>query len=313
MRIAVLYTGSVLNLEKTIPLMKDHLLKNHVDSLEIYAVLELDSPSNEAYYKELLDENLNPYMKSLEWFSRSKQNMDYIEDILMNRYNFSETDRLSIKQNGAITDQYQIFMAYQQVVHMEFMENFKYDYIVRLRTDAMITEMVGFSSFYLHTSEIKKRFKMIKKKTGDPDLNSISNLTIFMNSLLNETRIKTDFSVVESHIHHPDFYKIVHMSLSDTNQQLFYNAIKKYLKEGRYVLSFYKNKFYLGNRVSFERLPHMGINFYGQYSESDFSLENDRKWFDPEHQLNTNCKDQSISNFYSVSVLENELYSGKSE
>ena len=81
---------------------------------------------------------------------------------------------------------YQMYLAYQKIVDYEYRENFKYDYVIRIRCDVIITHPIYFDWDSFDELYIKECFEDIQKQKNYENLINPDALIIFMNSIHNK-------------------------------------------------------------------------------------------------------------------------------
>ena len=137
-KIAIIYTGESRTIETTIKTFKDHILLN--ENYHVYAVLQ---SSNTELTQQLVKTHMNNNLKSYENFNKDDFCWNVIQDNLLNiiKTNHFWYEYLKHK-SGSMIEYYQMYLAYQKIVDYEYRENFKYDYVIRIRSDVIITHHI---------------------------------------------------------------------------------------------------------------------------------------------------------------------------
>lgn len=287
MKIAVLYTGAVRTVKDTIDSFVLNLLHNDV---HVFATVQSDDTE---YFTQLLQEKMGDHLKSITWFDRQDQCWTQMRERLLNSFSIHGVNEDQWKQylrsSGSMIEHYQLYLSYLQVVGYETREKIQYDYILRIRPDVVLTKPINFSWLNLSDEEIGSRITRVQSKTGNPDL----RVSLFMNSLLDSTRIDTDLISNECDIHPDD--SIVRDLLSSSP-----DCIRKYIRNGRYILTLRNNIMYIVKRSYAYLLPCVGT-MYGT-----FPLEKDTYWFNAENQFRMACIHSGLSLFNSTTRLEGD-------
>jgi hypothetical protein len=192
---------------------------------------------------------------------------------------------------------YQLWLAYIMMCRKENYENFKYDYVIRQRTDIVVNKPVDFKWLDLGIDEIVIRLDMIYQKKIDTKSND-SVLNVFMNTLIDFGRLNTS---VSNNIIINKKSRDIRKLLNDENFNNVknINELKEYIKNGKYLISIRANLFYIIKRDYFTFIPAIGTN-YGTYK----SFDDNNYWWNAESQFRLNCLEQLITIFDSTSNLE---------
>lgn len=276
MKIAIIYTGAIRTMEKTILSFKQNVLLD--DNRHVFAVLQSDNKKQD----ELILNQISDHIKSLVWFNKNDEAWLYIKTNLLNKMTISDSWKYYLGYNsGSMIEYYQMYLAYLQLEEYEIKNNFKYDYILRIRTDCVLTKPFIIKNY--HDDDIIKIFNLIKDVHQTNDIAKI--VTIFMTSMLDDNRCN-----VTSDITHKYYIK--------NNHYQFMSHFINYLNQGDYLITFRDNVIYYGPRQVFDKIYQLGIT-YGQLREYD-----DGYWFNAEGQLKSICLHHHIDIFDSWTTLE---------
>lgn len=70
--------------------------------------------------------------------------------------NIADHWRVYIKNSGSMIEYYQLYLAYLKMCNYEGTNNFKYEYIIRSRTDTIFTKPVDFHWLNWSDSDVEK-------------------------------------------------------------------------------------------------------------------------------------------------------------
>ena len=283
MRIAVLYTGEERTLESTLPYFKKNVLLN--DDVHVYCIIQT---KNYEKVKNLLDIHVGNNLKSFEWFDNNDLVWRCIQNKLIENMNIENGTKNYLRSSGSMVEYYQMWLAYIMMTRIENAENFKYDYVIRNRTDIVVNKPIDFKWLDLSVEEIIKRLEIINKNLVDK-ISYDTVLSIFMNTLIDFERINTQVKN----------YVIINDKSKDIAKVENVNELKNYIMHGRYIITIRDNLFFIVKRDCFSLIPALGTN-YGTYK----SLERNDYWWNSESQFRQNCVEQMITIFNSTSDLE---------
>ena len=304
MRIAVLYTGSVRTIRKTMDLFKKNILTN--ENVHVFATLHAENPDD---YKDWVMGEMGTHLKSLEWFDSLDSAWVQTRDLLLANMPVESWVKQYLKTSGSMIEYYQLFMSYKQLVLYERTRNITYDYIMRCRPDVVITRPLTFSWTELTIDDIKTRLLQSQAKTQSPSCSSLLTINFFMSCLLYPERLEAnllmytmnDFSlIVKDDPHICQLFKE-----EEEHQQLSLDEIasllQSYIKHGRYIITLRCNVLYFMKRSHFDNVPMLGL-CYGM-TKYPFPADNPN-WWDAESQLRAICHDNQISVFDSETEEE---------
>lgn len=293
MLVAVIYTGEIRTMEKTIEYFKKNILLN--DNVHIFSVLQsndIDTNKYEKYINDVIGNNL----KSLEWFDKNDYCWCNIRESLLKIMQISEGWKRYLRTSGSMIEYYQLFLAYKNIIQKEYTNNIKYDYIIRTRTDIIITKPIDFYWLKLTKEDIKKRLNQIIEITKKENINSKENIHILMNSLLSFNRIFSPLASGDLYINDSEINEILNLEKSDD----IYEKIQNYIENGKYIITLRKNLVYVVKRDYFSFIPTLGVT-YGLSR-----MINNNYWFNAESQLQTICLNSGLSIYDSTTILEDK-------
>lgn len=214
-----------------------------------------------------------------------------------------------LKESGSMIEYYQLQTAYRNIMNYEYHNKFKYDYVIKCRTDTIFCQKITFNWLNFTDQVINDRINTIRdvlntnegnegnKDNESEHLNKIKS--IFMNTLLYDTLPCKEHLL---NIVTCDHY------IENTNASNGSNILdmlnSDYINNGRYILTIRVNLLYICKRSLFNLIPSLGT-FYG-------FLQNDhitQYWFNSEQQFVNVCINSYMSIYnYSTYYEEDSLY-----
>jgi hypothetical protein len=294
--IAIIYTGELRTIEKTMHYFKQNILgsSKHVN-IHVFAVLQ-----NQPEMENWIRENMGEHLKSLEWFDRYDTTWRTIQRRLLNNIHIYQEWKDYLENSGSMIEYYQLYLAYSNMVQYEYNSNIRYDFVLRMRPDIVINKPIDFSVFRQNSSYYVNLLDTIRVYLGENiDDTEITKkqLYIFMNTLLDNGRHKHmeymhSNSIMETHFDENN-------ELDDLVRNFSYEALKKYIHRGNYVISLRKNVVYLAGRENFGRIASLGTTYGMQRMGNEV-------WFDAESQFETVCIHGGYSVFNTTTTLEDK-------
>jgi hypothetical protein len=288
LKIAVLYTGELRTIEKTLPYFRQNIL--NPTGGDVFATLQRQGETTKTNIETTLGQNL----KSLDWFEREHYNE--LQDSLLHQMEIDSRWKHYLKTSGSMIEYYQLYLSFMKMREHEEMYNFKYDYVIRLRTDVLVVRPLEFPTSLL-------------EQGGERWIKSGKSISKFMSSVFSLNRILSNEILEENvNVNDPTLAKIGVNSTANSTANSTIEELKEYLDSGDYLITIRKNVFYIGKRGVFDKIVQLGI-MYGYWRSPKYE-----NWFDAESQLETICEHYNISIFNSMSRLEgNSLYQYKTE
>jgi len=180
---AIIYTGEVRTIEKTIDYFKNVLSEN----MHVFAVLQ---STNTKYYTDFVTEKLGTNLKSIEWFENTPEWIQ-MRDSLLQDMTMPDIWKDYLKNSGSMIEYYQMYLASKKIEQQENLEHFKYDYVMRIRCDVILTNSIDFDINRLSKQETNDFLQEIKLYHNT---DTLSAMKIFMKSFFHKQRMyaKTD-------------------------------------------------------------------------------------------------------------------------
>lgn len=280
---AILYTGEI----RTIDTVIDTFIKNVLvgENYHVHAVLQSTistispteittvptTPPTDIIYK------IGSNLKSLQWFDPLDNTWLYIRSHLAFNMNLNHLwYEYLVNQSGSMVEYYQMYWAFLQMIEYEKKYNIKYDYVLRIRCDCVITRPLNYDWIHYTKEQIDDKLALCGNSTK-----------LFMNSLLDNDRylIKEDVDFTGNND------KDVHQLLQDNN----------------FLITLRENVFYFGSRKVFDALHKLGINYGCLRSDHEYC-------YDSESQLKLFCAYYGINIYNSSTTKEcKSLYEYKED
>lgn len=277
MKVAIIYVGTLRTIKKTMKYFKQNVLL-HSD-VNVFACFENDTniPDVETW----LNDELGDHLKSLEWFST---NSDWIQhrEFLLNNMNISDGTKNYLRNGGSMISYYRIQRAYIKMVHFERKCNFKYDYVIKVRTDTIFGKPVDFHWLDWSNEEVDTRVEKIKQELVKSNIELSENniISYFMNTIISDDIIPNINNVWSGICKNRD-------NLPDIAN------LNEYIKNGSYILTLRCDVLYIIRRDLFDIIAHLGT-MYG-YMQYHGSQHND--WWNSETQLESVCYNANITSY----------------
>jgi len=300
-KVAIFYTGEMRTINKCFEYFKNNVLIN--ENVHVFATLQTH-PYTEKYNQSVLERNLNEHLKSLKWF-RNEDDEEYtsIRDKLINEafflyenqiYSFPDQLKDYLKNSGTIAETYQYYLSYLEMKKYENIHNFKYDYIIRIRSDIIITKKIDFSFLDLSNEDILKRLVYIRYLIFESDIMSIKCLKYFMISLIDENRVKANLNDTDCFLNNNN-------ELEKINN---IEQLQNYIKYGKYILTIRKNLFFIIKRNLFEPIHDLAL----KYCKMNDNINGvfDKYFWNGETQFQRNLFYNNITQFNSCALLEDK-------
>jgi len=291
-KIAIIYTGEIRTCETTLPFFKKNVLLN--DDYHVFSVVQ--TTYNNDYYTNLIKENIQDNLKSLIFFDNNNDWVQ-IKTNLLNEMVLNEYWKYYLSNSGSMIEYYQMYLAYKNIQEYENIHDFKYDFVLRYRTDTVLKDIINFDLSRYNTEYIKQLFYKIPNHSK---IISKESLFYFMNIVFNEKRIDYNDMYLNNNVNTDQLNNL--LSIQDEDE--FFREVENYIKNGDYMISLRKNVIYFMKRSLMDKVHVLGIT-YGKYISS-----NNNYWFNSESQLEEICCQNKIDTFSSTSTLEElSLYS----
>lgn len=289
MKVAIILTGALRTIKKTIPYFKKHLLLQPTD---IYICVQNDTQESEetwnAFFKkelcgeffgkeelgkeELCEKGID--IKSITWFSLYTYK-DWVghRELLLQNMRIDQTWKDYLRRSGSMIEYFQLQLAYMKMTEYEHYNRFEYDYLIRARTDSIYTKPIDFHWLRWTPSDVAERIETVKEELRLSKIPEEQLFPYFMSTIVSDDVIPNIQYIHAGYCPYQGFIT-----------PLDSKSLHTYIKEGRYILTFRKNNLYIVRRNLFHLIPSLGT-MYGQF-KSPYS---DQWWFNAEGQFTSVC------------------------
>ena len=343
LQIAILFTGQIRTLLKTIENFKKNVLTPNIEHIiHIYTCLEypeIDNPSiTNSYQQEIQALFHNQFGKHIfttpiQWISSKDAICRFIRDKIVQSLTIHDhwKDYLG-NRSGSITEYYQLYKGFEQIEQYESQTNTKYDFFIRTRCDISIPHPLQFTNFQYTIPQIIERFSYFQQTF--PQYSVAHCIAIYLTSIPQPIehaipRITTPKFTLEI------FYD--QTSLSANNYARFFNPthpenptlsiheiaefIQQLLPSIR--LTYRQNLFYMGFIgnghpekdiiLNYRYLEEKRIKYTYSYNQSERTIEGENSfWFNAENIYQKNVIEKgfvivnSYTEFEEKSLYDNE-------
>jgi hypothetical protein len=289
MKTAVLFTGALRTVKKTIRYLKENVLI-HPD-VHVFACLQNDSALSEAEWNEWFRMELGNHIKTITWFSDAYYPSWALErEIMLRHMPLEDGWKNYLRHSGSMVEYKQLQLAYLAMSNHEQVHSFSYEYVIRARTDTIFAKKIDFHWISFSEEQIIERLQLIEKKLLHEKMDSSypSVFSYFMSTLLSDDLIPNLNSLLINYLP------------SEAGNSLPNAAeLSDYLRRGRYILTIRKNLLYIVRRSLFHAIPSIA-SLYGTFR----SPHSDHHWFNAECQFQGACYHAGLSSHEYSSAFE---------
>lgn len=270
MKVAIILTGALRTIKKTIPYFKKHLLLQPTD---IYICVQNDTQESEETWNAWFKEELSgeSQIQSITWFSLYTYK-DWVghRELLLQNMRIDQTWKEYLRRSGSMIEYFQLQLAYMKMTEYEHYSKFQYDYLIRARTDSIYTKPIDFHWLRWTPSDVAERIEKVKEELRLSKIPEEKLFPYFMSTIISDEVIPTIQYIHAGYYPYQGFVEPL--------------DLYTYIQEGRYILTFRKNNLYIVRRNLFHLIPSLGT-MYGQF-KSPYS---DQWWFNAEGQFTSIC------------------------
>jgi len=293
MKTAVLFTGALRTVKKTVRYLKQHLLLH--PEVHVFACLQNTTSDTTEMWNVWFRTVLGSHCISITWMDQTViSQWEPQRERLLHSMSISENWKNYLRNSGSMIEYVQLQYAYLAMCNYEQLLGFQYDYVIRARTDTVIAKPMDFHWLRWTDAEVEQRMNTIRQKLVEEGMDSgpTSVFSYFMSTVLSDDVIPNLKQLLVAYL--PSH----HASKSDvpsTSQQMM-----KYLRKGKYILTMRKNLIYVVRRSFFHMIPALA-SLYGTF-RSPYS---DDCWFNAECQFQGACYYSGLSSHeYSTAFEE---------
>jgi hypothetical protein len=291
MRVAILFTGALRTIKKTIKYFKQNLLLNSY--VDVFACIQNDTTQSNEEWNIWLKEQIGEHLKSIEWYIVAPE-WNIHREKLLDSIILPDSWKQYLRTSGSMIEYIQLQYAYMKMSHYEQTCRFIYDYIIKSRTDTIYAKPIDFHWLNWTNSDVNDRIKKIIEELhlSKIELSQYNIIQYFMNTIISDDLISIIPYIQSSYITGRDMVVPNIQHLND------------YIKNGSYILTIRANNLYIVRRDLFYLIPSLGT-MYGLYH---YPYE-DEYWFNAENQFRAACYNSNLSIFdYSTTFEEKSLY-----
>jgi hypothetical protein len=291
MKTAVLFTGALRTVKKTVRYLKENVLI-HPD-VHVFACLQNDSTQSEAEWNQWFAEELGDHIQSITWFSDVYYPSWVLErEIMLRHMPLEDGWKNYLRNSGSMVEYKQLQLAYMAMTNHEQVHYYQYEYVIRARTDTIFAKKIDFRWLHFSEEQIIKRFDIIYKKLLAEHLDSSypSLFSHFMSTLLSDDLIPNLKNLLIKYL---PSQEATRKSLPSPKEMC------DYLRNGRYILTVRKNLLYVVRRSLFHTIPSLA-SLYGTFR----SPHSDHHWFNAECQFQGACYHTGLSSHEYSSAFE---------
>lgn len=290
MKVAILFTGALRTIKKTIRYFKQNLLLS--SDVDVFACIQNDTTLPDSEWEEWIRQEMGQHIKNIEWFSPNQHNeWVTLRDKLVSNLYITDNWKNYLRNSGSLIEYYQLYLAYIAMCNYED-RNQRYKYIIRSRTDTIFAKPIDFHWLNWTDSEVQDRLDRINLELTESNItiNPQTTLNYFMTTILSDQLI-------------PNIQNILPQFIPNSNPQIPTNAteLNQYIKSGPYILTIRANNLYIVSREYFNFIPTISF-VYGLLK----SPHNNDYWFNAENQFQAACYFSNLSVFDYNSIFEDK-------
>jgi hypothetical protein len=293
MKVAVLFTGALRTIKKTMRYFKQNVLLD--SNVEVFACIQNDTNTPNSEWETWFRNEMGENLKIITWFSLDEhQDWISIRDKLISHLNLIDRWKNYIKTSGSIIEYYQLYLAYLKMCSYEDTHQ-RYKYIIRVRTDTIFAKPIDFHWLNWTDSDVEKRIKTINNELtlSNIEVTPKNTLSYFMTTMISDSLIPNIQNIISRYI--PNQYGVIPTTAVELNQ---------YIKTGAYILVIRANNLYVVSRESFNLIPTISY-MYG-FLKSPY---NDEYWYNAENQFQSACYFSGLAVFdYNTLFEDKSLY-----
>jgi len=290
MKVAVLFTGALRTIKKTMRYFKQNVLLN--SDVDVFACVQNDTSTPNSEWESWISNEMGGHLKIIMWFSPDEhQDWISIRNKLISHLSLIEQWKNYIKTSGSIIEYYQLYLAYLKMCSYEDTHQ-RYKYIIRVRTDTIFAKPVDFHWLNWSDSEVEERIQTINNELtlSNIEVTPQNTLSYFMTTIISDDLIPNIQNILTRYI--PNQYGIIPTTATELNQ---------YIKANAYILVIRANNLYVVSRESFNLIPTLSY-VYGFLK----SPHNDEYWYNAENQFQSACYFSGLAVFDYNSIFEDK-------
>jgi len=293
MKVAVLFTGALRTIKKTMRYFKQNVLLD--SEVDVFACIQNDTDIPNSEWESWIREEMGGHLKLITWFSPDEhQDWISIRDKLISHLSLIDRWKNYIKNSGSIIEYYQLYLSYLKMCSYEDTHQ-RYKHIIRSRTDTIFAKPVDFHWLNWSDSDVEERIQTINTELtlSKIEVTPQNTLSYFMSTIISDSLIPNIQNIMTRYI--PNQYNTIPSTAVELNQ---------YIKTGAYILVIRANNLYVVSRESFNLIPTLSF-MYG-FLKSPY---NDEYWYNAENQFQSACYFSGLAVFdYNTLFEDKSLY-----
>lgn len=227
-------------------------------------------------------------LAEIEWVDHTTPAVGCVKTSVIDMIESCITEKHSeyFRDSDALLEYFRVYRAYQLMTKYEYANKMRFDYVTRVRPDAIFCSTLKYPPRHLSAELLQPRIDQIKAVYK----NNNELLSLVIHSLFLPQRIEMKNEV--------DFRS---QSLEDLDNKGDTTQILKYIEDGKFIITIGKNLMFVTHRRHFDMLSCLGVS-YGQYFLPGF-----KHWLDPPYQFQICALLNGYTIFDSSSKIELEV------
>lgn len=291
MRTVVILTGQLRTIRKTMRFLKRNVVTGHQD---VFACLQNDTQESEESWEAWFRQEL-PTLQHIVWFSNERcPEWVPIRTRLVESMNITNVWKDYLKTSGSMIEYYQLYLAYHALQQYEQHHQFRYDQLIRMRTDSVFFKPIDFHWLDWTVDEIATRWNEIvtrlEEQTSSVQPSHV--FQVFMGTLLSDDLLNNLPLLLLRTLPYEG-------AVTPNNM----NEVRDYLHRGRYLIGVRTNNLYVVRRDLFHLIPALGT-MYGMFR----CTHEDSYFWNAENQFVNACYHAHVTmHTYSTLLEEHSL------
>jgi len=296
MRLAVLFTGALRTIKKTMRYFKQNVLLS--PDVSVFACIQNDTSQPNSEWETWLSEQMGSTLKNIHWFTLDKH-PEWVKhrDSLISSIVIPDQWKNYLRTSGSMIEYAQLQYAYMAMNLYEQTQGFRFDYIIKSRTDTIYAKPIDFHWLNWTDDEVNNRLEKVKEELSLCHIEQTSEniLKYFMTTLTSDDFISNIQNIIATYnpCRNPT-----------TPSTLNGRSVNEFIKRGSYILTIRANNLYIIRRDLFYLIPSLGT-IYGLLhypGEDDY-------WYNAENQFRAACYHSNLDIFdYCTTFEDKSLY-----
>lgn len=292
MKTAVLFTGALRTIKKTMRYVKQNVLLQ--SGVHVFACLQNMSSDATDIWNIWLRTELGAHCISITWIDQTVLSQwEPQREQLLRSMAITQEWKNYLRNSGSMIEYLQLQHSYLAMCNYEQLLGFQYEHIIRVRTDTVIAKPMDFHWLRWSDAEVEERMETIYQKLVALGMDNGPNsvFSYFMSTVLSDDLIP---NLKQLRIGYLPSHTAGKQDVPSTPHQL-----NKYLRSGKYILTIRKNLVYVVRRSLFHMIPALG-SLYGTFR----SPHSDHCWFNAECQFQGACYHAGLTSHEYSSAFE---------